>query len=399
MSNKAPQPTTAPSCIVQKYGGSSLQDVARLKQVARLIQQRHQQGQRLCVVVSAMGDTTNVLLSQAKSVTARPAARELDMLLTCGERMSMALLAMALHELQVPCVSFTGSQSGIVTDGVHTAANIVDVRPLRVQQQLQRGKVVIVAGFQGVSADREITTLQRGGSDATAVALAAALKAQRCEIYSDVQGVYTADPRLVPQAQLLPKLHFNTMRELSVSGAQVLNTQAVQLAAQHRIPLHAYQTGSPQPGTIVDQHPSTHPHDVVALSHIDELCTLMLPDPTLLDNVLTQAKQEGLRVFHVASSGLQGCGNMWLLLQKPLRQAMTTPKWPKTAQQGPPLTAVSWVSTTQAAKQIPNALTILQHQGVTVQAFCSHPLRASLFVPTQQGQQALQILHNRLLAA
>ncbi|MEM7589837.1 MAG: aspartate kinase, partial [Myxococcota bacterium] len=365
---------------------------------ARLIQKRHQQGQRLCVVVSAMGDTTNALLSQAKSVSSRPAARELDMLLTCGERMSMALLAMALHELHVPCVSFTGSQSGILTDGVHTAAHIVDVRPVRVLQQLQQGKVVIVAGFQGVSPDREITTLQRGGSDATAVALAAALGACRCEIYSDVQGVYTADPRVVPQAKLLSQVHFDTMGELTASGAQVLNTQAVKLAAQHNVPLYAYQTGNSRPGTVVDARKTDQRQEVVALSHIGELCSLVIHDPQAFSAVLLQVQREGLRVFHAVSAQGVLKGEPWMFLQKPLRQNITWPTWPDTVKEGPFVAAVSWVSAGQVVRHMPVVLDVLQQQGVRVQATCCNPLRASVFVPMQQGQQTLQILHDRLLA-
>ena len=391
---------TGRSCIVQKYGGSSLQDIACLKRVAHLIQQRHQQGQSLCVVVSAMGDSTNTLLSQAKSVSSRPAARELDMLLTCGERTSMALLAMALHELQIPCVSFTGSQSGILTNGVHTAANIVDVRPVRVQQQLQQGKVVIVAGFQGVSPDREITTLQRGGSDATAVALAAALGASRCEIYSDVQGVYTADPHVVPQAQLLSQVHFDAMHELAVSGAQVLNVQAVRLAKQHNIPLHAYQTGREQPGTVVNGQTTDCTPDIVALSHINALCSLRLPHSLALQDVLAQTQREGWQLFHAASAPVFGQDSMWLFLQNPLPEDITQPvqkNWPNTVQEGVAVAAISWVSTGQAFKHMPVALSALQQQGISVQATCCTPTRASVFVATQQSQHALRVLHNRLV--
>ncbi|MEM7495884.1 MAG: aspartate kinase, partial [Myxococcota bacterium] len=250
--NHSRQQTPQP-IVVQKYGGSSLADIDCLKRVARLIRGRHRQGERLCVVVSAMGDTTDRLLARARDVSTEPSPRELDMLLTCGERMSMALLAMALTDLRVPCISFTGSQSGILTDSVHTAANIVDIRPVRVQQELARGKVVIIAGFQGVSPAREITTLRRGGSDTTAVALAVTLGARCCEIYSDVAGVHTADPRLVSTAQPLQWIDPDSMHELASCGARVLNAQAVALARDHGIAIHARKTGSDQPGTLIEK--------------------------------------------------------------------------------------------------------------------------------------------------
>ena len=180
--------------VVQKYGGSSVADTGKLKQVAALIKQRRDEGFRLCVVVSAMGQTTNELLAKANDVSTTLPRRELDMLLSCGERASMALLAMALDDLGVPSISFTGSQSGIITNDQHSNARILEVRPYRVQDELEKDKVVIIAGYQGVSYKKEITTLGRGGSDTTAVAMAAALDAHACEIYSDVSGVFSADP-------------------------------------------------------------------------------------------------------------------------------------------------------------------------------------------------------------
>src|SRR4051812_7481744 len=192
--------------VVQKYGGSSVADVDRIGGVAERIAATRGKGSQVVVVVSAMGDTTDELLALARKVSADPHRRELDMLLTAGERISMALLSMALHARGVPAVSFTGSQSGIITDGAHTNARILEVRPVRLHEELRKGKVVIVAGYQGVSREREVTTLGRGGSDTTAVALAAALEAELCEICSDVDGVYTADPRVVPQWKKLSEL-------------------------------------------------------------------------------------------------------------------------------------------------------------------------------------------------
>ena len=228
--------------IVQKYGGSSVADVQKIQKVADRVAAAKAAGKDVVVVVSAMGDTTDDLLALAKQVSESPARRELDMLLSAGERISMALLSMALNARGVPAVSFTGSQSGIVTNDAHTNARIVEVRPFRVQDELERGKVVIVAGYQGVSYRRDVTTLGRGGSDTTAVALAAALDAEACEIYSDVEGVYTADPRVVPDARRLAELSYEEMQELAESGAKVLNAQAVEFAKDRGIAIYARAT-------------------------------------------------------------------------------------------------------------------------------------------------------------
>src|SRR6184192_4180619 len=203
------------SIVVQKYGGSSVADVARITQVADRVMRTRREGHDVVVVVSAMGDTTDELLDLARQVSPNPDRRELDMLLTAGERISMALLSLAIREMGGDSVSFTGSQSGIITNDRHADARIIEVRPVRVQDELARGKIVVIAGYQGVSYKRDVTTLGRGGSDTTAVALAAALDAEACEIYSDVEGVYTADPRVVPDARRLAELSYEEMQELA----------------------------------------------------------------------------------------------------------------------------------------------------------------------------------------
>jgi aspartate kinase len=228
--------------VVQKYGGSSVADVARLHQVAREVVARHRAGDRLVVVVSAMGKTTDSLIAQARQVAPNPPRRELDMLVTAGERIAMALLSMAICEAGEQAISFTGSQSGIITDESHQNARIVEVRPYRLREELARGRIVIVAGYQGVSRAREITTLGRGGSDTTAVALAAALNAQACEIYSDVDGVYSADPNVCPQATLLRELRYETMQAMAAVGAKVLNADAVEFARRAGIKILARKT-------------------------------------------------------------------------------------------------------------------------------------------------------------
>lgn len=236
--------------LVQKYGGSSVADAARMGRVADRVAAARRAGHAVVVVVSAMGDTTDELLELARSVSENPPRRELDMLLTCGERISMALLSMALAKEGVEAISFTGSQSGIITDESHAQARIVEVRPARIEAALAEGKVVIVAGYQGVSRAKEITTLGRGGSDTSAVALAAALNAD-CEIYSDVAGVFSADPRVVADASRLESLSYDEMQAFAASGAKVLNAQAVEFAKSKGITVQALSTFQPGPGTRI----------------------------------------------------------------------------------------------------------------------------------------------------
>jgi aspartate kinase len=228
--------------VVQKYGGSSVADPEKIQRVARHIAATRSSGVQVVVVVSAMGKTTENLLALARMLAAEPPRRELDMLVSTGERVTMALLSMALTSLGVDAVSFTGSQSGIITNNRHFDAEIVEVRPQRIWDELGRDRVVIVAGYQGMSLEREITTLGRGGSDTTAVALTAALGAEQCEIYSDVDGIYSADPRSVAGARHLPTIDYETMQEMAESGAKVLNARAVDWAKRHRVVIHARKT-------------------------------------------------------------------------------------------------------------------------------------------------------------
>lgn len=241
--------------VVQKYGGSSVADAEKIKLVARRIAATKAEGKKVVVVVSAMGKTTNQLIEKARQISDSPSRRELDMLLTCGERESMALLSMAVAELGLECISFTGSQAGIMTNDRHSGARIVEVRPFRIEDELDRGKVVIVAGFQGVSYKREITTLGRGGSDTSAVALAGALRADYCEICSDVDGVYTADPRVVDAATLLSAISHDEMLELAAQGAKVLHAESVEFARQSGIALYARATNKVGGGTRIDFAP------------------------------------------------------------------------------------------------------------------------------------------------
>ena len=240
------------SLIVQKYGGSSVADAASVKRVARRIVDTKKAGHDVVVVVSAMGDTTDELLDLAEQVSPLPPPRELDMLLTAGERISMALLAMAIHDLGAEARSYTGSQAGLITDSAHGAARIIDVSPGRITEALEQGAIPIVAGFQGVAQDtKDITTLGRGGSDTTAVALAAALQADVCEIYTDVDGVFSADPRVVPRARRVPFITYEEMLELAAVGAKVLHLRCVEYARRFSLPIHVRSSFSTKEGTWV----------------------------------------------------------------------------------------------------------------------------------------------------
>ena len=243
--------------IVQKFGGSSVADAESMKRVAARIVATKKAGNEVVVVVSAMGDTTDELIDLAKQITPIPTGRELDMLLTAGERISMSLLAMAITNLGHEARSFTGSQAGVITDSSHGRARIIDVTPGRIQEALKEGAIAIVAGFQGISQDtKDVTTLGRGGSDTTAVALAAALDADVCEIYTDVDGVFSADPRVVPAARKLKSVTYDEMLELAASGAKVLHLRCVEYARRYELPIHVRSSFSTHEGTwVVKDHP------------------------------------------------------------------------------------------------------------------------------------------------
>jgi len=239
--------------VVMKFGGTSVADPERIKAVAERIVAAREGGARVVAVLSAMGNTTDELIDLAHQVSAKPDARELDMLISVGERISCALAAMAIHDLGHEAISLTGSQAGIVTDETHTKAKIVDIRAARINEALDAGTIVLVAGFQGVSTGREITTLGRGGSDTTAVALAAALGADSCEIYTDVEGVFTADPRICPKAEKLPSASYEEMLEMSATGAKVMALRSVEFARNHGVRLHVRSTFGDSPGTWIQE--------------------------------------------------------------------------------------------------------------------------------------------------
>jgi aspartate kinase len=292
--------------IVQKYGGTSVSDVDKLKKIAKTIAAVKRQGYDVVAVVSAMGKTTNELINLAKQISSNPTRREMDMLLSTGERTTMALLCIALNELEIEAISLTGSQAGIITNDRHNDASIIEIRPVRVQDELDKGKVIIIGGFQGVSYKREITTLGRGGSDTSAVALAAALGAERCEIYSDVDGVYTTDPNLIKSAKHLPELSYQQLQEMSAAGAKVLNAQAVQFAKENKITLYARSTFQPGRESVIKDIPLKEHSDVLAVVYEKEIIRIYIHDPAWIDWVLVYFDKNQIPIKEFHQSGLAG---------------------------------------------------------------------------------------------
>jgi aspartate kinase len=266
-----------PNTVVMKFGGTSVADAERIKRAARRIVEKREAGQKVVAVLSARGKTTDELIGMAEEVSPTPDPREMDMLLSTGERISCALCAMAINDLGHRAISLTGSQAGIVTDTSHTKARILDVRATRIREALSEDLIVLVAGFQGVSTSRDVTTLGRGGSDTTAVALAAAIDAEVCEIYTDVAGVFTADPRIVPNARKLPFVSFEEMLEMAASGAKVLQLRSVEYARTHGVRIHCRSSFEDAPGTVVLGEDETMEHPLItAVTHSTEEARITL---------------------------------------------------------------------------------------------------------------------------
>jgi len=292
--------------IVQKYGGSSVADVDKLKKIASMIAAVKKQGIDVVVVVSAMGKTTNQLIEMAKAISPDPPRREMDMLLSSGERTSMAFLCIAPHEEGIESISFTGSQAGIITNDRHNDARVIEVRPIRVLDELDKGKVVVIGGFQGVSYKRDITTLGRGGSDTSAVALAAALKAERCEIYSDVDGVYTTDPNIVKDAKHLPEISYQQLQEMAEAGAKVLNAQAVQFAKEEKIALYARDTFNPGKETIIKDVSKKELAGVLAVVYEREIVRVFVHDADKIGWILEYLEEQQIPIKEFQVSGIAG---------------------------------------------------------------------------------------------
>ncbi len=294
--------------IVQKYGGTSVANAERLAAVAERIARKRQEGFRIAAVVSARGDMTDELIRLAHEITDRPPRREMDMLLATGEQISVALLAMALDRMGVPAISLTGAQGGIRTDQIHTKARIRAVETERLRRELEADKVAIVAGFQGINEVEDITTLGRGGSDTTAVALAAALGAEVCEIFTDVDGVYTADPRIVPDARLLSRISYAEMLEMASLGAAVLQPRAVEVAAQHGVRIEVRSSFSHNPGTVVEDEEESVEQDIVVVGvthdqNVARVIVLDVPDqPGVAYKLFSALAEEGINVDVIAQT-------------------------------------------------------------------------------------------------
>lgn len=397
--------------VVQKYGGSSVADVTRIQQVAERIMRTKAAGYDVAVVVSAMGDTTDELLALARKVSPNPDRRELDMLLSAGERISMAVLSMAIRELGGDAISFTGSQSGIITNDRHVDARIVEVRPYRVQDELARGRVVVIAGYQGVSYRREVTTLGRGGSDTTAVAMAAALGAEWCEICSDVDGVYTADPRVVSAAQRIGTLTYEETQELAEAGAKVLNAQAVEFAKEKGIAIYARATASPLPGadpasdgTVVRRHAPRMPGTVAGIASERDLLVLQATgDWTRVVSVLDECGVSG-KQLHVATFGGQADGTTLVISRENLhnedrlRRALTA-AFASDARLIDGLGAVSIVGTGINAtyENVRRGVGCLQENGLQSFGLATSSFRATWLIERDRLDRAVRLLHARFI--
>ena len=395
--------------LVHKYGGTSVEGPERIRAVARRVAAARAAGHDVLVVVSAMGQTTDELLRLAHEVSPAPNRRELDMLLTTGERVSMALLAMALEDLGVPAISFTGSQSGILTDAGHGAARIMAVRPERLRRELEKGRVVIVAGFQGVNPDtKEITTLGRGGSDTTAVALAAAFGRARCEIHTDVAGVFSADPRVVPGARVIPRLDYRTCSTLAHLGGRVLHARCVDLAARERVPLAVRSSFDESPGTEIGEFDMEGPR-VEAVAHRDD-CSIAIAEGNAggrgeargLIEAVADAFPELELVAHEQESD-EHHGLIWtgsredvVALQKDFR-TLRGPggEWALRVEHGAAF--VSVVGLGLGAREAALAEGALERAGVPMIALRVSPTALVFRVPGERVEDAVRALHRTLV--
>src|SRR4051794_2686908 len=397
------------STVVQKYGGSSVADVDRIRKVAERIMRTKAAGHDVAVVVSAMGDTTDDLLSLAKRVSANPDRRELDMLLSAGERISMALLSMAIRELGGDAISFTGSQSGIITNDRHVDARIIEVRPFRVQDELARGRIVVIAGYQGVSYRREVTTLGRGGSDTTAVAMGAALGAEYCEICSDVDGVYTADPRIVPAAHRIATLSYEETQELAEAGAKVLNAQAVEFAKEKGIAIYARATASPLPGadpsadgTVVRRHAPREPGTVIGVASERDVIVIDASPDRSAEAFALQEVLALLDKHRVAGKQLHVAGDRLMLVvsrdnlhgEARLREALSS-TFGDAVRLATSLGAISVVGAgiNASFENVRRGSDALSSAGVTVEGIATSSFRITWMIDRERLDDAVRLLH------
>jgi aspartate kinase len=394
--------------IVQKYGGATLSDPEKIKQVAGRIAKLSSQGKRMIVVVSAMGKSTNQLLSLASQVAKNPSRRELDMLLSTGERVSMSLLSLALNDLGCHAISFTGSQAGILTSDSHLNALISDVRAPRVEQALAENKIVVIAGFQGVSpVTREITTLGRGGSDITAIAMAAAFKAERCEILKDVSGVYSADPKLINESRSLRRLNYQQLMEMTFWGAKVLNYRSVELAMRNSVPLYvgpAADSVTFSEGTLISNHQentmlesnqllAVNSHELVLglESEHDNLSSALTNFESFLSQneianpqmLCAEQRSEKIRLF------ITGSAETLHAIEK--SACLPSSQFKLSAH---PLSSLTATCTGSFSSEMPKKiLQILQDQKIKVHHLLMNPMSVIVFIEQQHRDSALLALH------
>jgi aspartate kinase len=396
--------------IVQKYGGTSMADAERIRRVAQRVVKAADAGQKVCVVVSAMGHTTDELISLAQQTSPAPPPREMDMLLTAGERISMSLLAMAIHELGRDVVSLTGSQAGIVTDTFHGRARILEVRADRVNTALEAGKIVIVAGFQGVSTEYDVTTLGRGGSDTTAVALGAALGADVCEIFTDVEGVYTADPRIVADAKKLHAVSYEEMLELSAAGAKVLMLRSVEYARNHDVLIHVRSSFSDDEGTWVREEDVRMEQAIISgIAHdtSEAKVTLMgVPDrPGIAARVFRPLADESINIDMIVQNvSSEGRTDISFTLPKddlrraqPILESTATEVGATGVQTDPDIAKVSLVGA--GMKTHPGVAAdmfdALAEAGVNIEIISTSSIRVSCVVRAPDVERAVQAIHDR----
>jgi aspartate kinase len=393
--------------IVQKHGGACLETPAKIRAVASSLADLHRRGHRVVAIVSAMGKTTDELIRMAYQVSPHPNRRELDMLLTTGERISMSLMSMALSDLGVPAISFTGSQAGVMTDQSHSSARILDVRPIRVLEELDRGRIVVLAGFQGVNpVNKEVTTLGRGGSDTTAVAMAAALKAESCEIIKEVDGVCSADPRIVANAIPLRQLDFAALSEMCFWGAKVLHFRSVELAQNQNVPLVIKRSGGTDDSTTVMKEVSgMETGKVLAVNSMARIEHVEIDSSDLnqgFEKFAEHLKQNSLSWPQLLASAFTDgktrimltCDPEWLdAMLRTFEGAKDLRKQRET------LSSVSLTCFGGVSSDLPfRAIQVLQQHGIVADKYVMSPHSVSLFVPVESREAAVKALHAGLVA-
>ncbi|MDD3296404.1 MAG: aspartate kinase [Candidatus Omnitrophica bacterium] len=394
--------------VVQKYGGSSVSNVEKIKNAAHKIISYAKKGSQVVVVVSAMGDTTDELVSLARKISSQPREREMDMLMSTGEQISCALLAMAIHDLGIDAISFTGPQVGIITDTYHTQAKILKIETNRIKKELDNGKIVIIAGFQGLSTALEITTLGRGGSDLSAVAMAVALGADVCEIYTDVDGIYTADPRIVRDAEKISHITFDEMLELASRGAQVMHTRAVEVAKKFNIPLHVRSSFLKKEGTLIMQNTSSIEKPVVrgvALTDNEAKVTLCdVPDkPGVAAYIFNELGRRNVNVDMIVQnvSHKKMTDVSFTVAKKDLSKTLKLSKGISskikagniTSEQNIAKVSVVGVGMRSHSGVAAKCFSILAKNKINIDMISTSEISISCIVKKSSGKKALQVLH------